>query len=131
MAPIEDVCPQITKNTPSPTIDFGQVAPNHSSSQGQGQEEVHKSHAKSISGRSDGSNNSALSFNFPVLTEPGRLSNVNDQEQNIKGLKTKSAKQPENQTKEEMPPPPQAPATAPQNSSSRSWFSWFYCCRCS
>ncbi|OMO73297.1 hypothetical protein CCACVL1_17338 [Corchorus capsularis] len=133
MAPIEDVSPEITKNTP--TIDYGhQVAPNHSSSsQGQGQEEVHKSHVKSISGRSDGSNNSALSFNFPVLTDPGRLSNVNDQEQNIKGLKTKSAEQqPEKQTKEEVPPSPQSPATtAPQNSSSRSWFSWFYCCRCS
>ncbi|XVF60685.1 hypothetical protein PTKIN_Ptkin08bG0068000 [Pterospermum kingtungense] len=117
---------------PAPTVDLGTVS---------GQEkkcpaEVKNLHTNSISGLSDESSNSTLSFAFPVLaggTDAGRLSSANVADQNNKGLQqTQSVKQQEQQQQEKEQSTeelqPKTPVT-PQNGSSRSWFSWFHCCR--
>ncbi|XWS40995.1 hypothetical protein CRYUN_Cryun17cG0043100 [Craigia yunnanensis] len=113
----------------TPTVDLGAVAGNHSQEK-KFPAEVHNSPTNSISGLSDDSNNSTLSFAFPVLTgtDAGRFSSVNG-DQNNKGLQTQSVKQQQQEQKQSTAElQPQTPVT-PQNASSRSWFSWFYCCR--
>ncbi|XP_017974835.1 PREDICTED: uncharacterized protein LOC18601660 [Theobroma cacao] len=122
VSPAEEIHKPIINTT---TEDLGAVAENHSQ-ENKFPAEVHNSPTNSISARSDGSNNSTLSFAFPVLgSDVGRSSSVNG-EQNNKGSQTESVKQPQKPSTEEVQP--QTPVT-PQNAAGRSWFSWFYCCR--
>ncbi|XP_022752246.1 ras guanine nucleotide exchange factor V-like [Durio zibethinus] len=122
----------------TPTVDLGSVAGNNSQEK-KFPAEVHNSPTNSISGHSDGCKNGTLSFAFPVLTgtsDAGTFSHVNG-DQNNKGLQAQSVKQQKQQQEEEQDQKqsteelqPQIPVT-PQNAYRRSWFSCFYCCRCS
>ncbi|XWS44401.1 hypothetical protein CRYUN_Cryun15aG0042000 [Craigia yunnanensis] len=125
MPPAEEVHNPISN---TPTVELSAVPGNYTQEKNS-PAKVHNSPTKSISGRSDGSNNSTHSFAFPLLTgtsDAGRFSPVNG-DQNNKGLQIRSVKQQEQSTRELQP---QTPVTH-QNACIRSWFSWFYCCRCS
>ncbi|KAF5735599.1 hypothetical protein HS088_TW15G01108 [Tripterygium wilfordii] len=79
--------------------------------------------SKSISYRSEGSNNSTRSFAFPVLEgEAGRLSSmkvdVDEKQQSQK-----------NQQQQQEQPPLQTSETTPKTSAGNSWFSCFSFCK--
>ncbi|XVE68301.1 hypothetical protein DITRI_Ditri09bG0056500 [Diplodiscus trichospermus] len=119
--------------TCTPTLSLGVVS-GKCSQEKKFPAEVQNSPTHSISGLSDVSNNSTLSFAFPVLsgTDAGRVSSENG-DQNNKGLQTQSVKQEQQQPEKKQSTEelqPQTPVT-PRNASNSSWFSWFYCCRSS
>ncbi|XVF14400.1 hypothetical protein REPUB_Repub09cG0055600 [Reevesia pubescens] len=116
----------------TPTVDLGSVAGNQRQKK-KFPAEVHNSPTNSISGRSDESSNSTLSFAFPVLagTDAAKFSSVNG-DQSTKGLQPQSIKQQQQEQKQSTKElQQQTPPVTPKNASGRSWFSWFYCCRCS
>ncbi|XP_022774052.1 uncharacterized protein LOC111316328 [Durio zibethinus] len=124
MPPAEEVHNPVSN---TPTVDLGAIAGNHSQEK-KFPVEVQNSPTSSISRLSNESNNSTLSFAFPVLAgnDAGRISCASG-DQNNKGLQTQSVNQQQQEQKEQKQSTeelqPQSPVT-PQNASNRSWFSW-------